>query len=146
MKDFFKSLFEYTYHYNDKVIEALMHALSAPEKSILLINHTVNAQEIWNARIEEKECGINVWELRPIDVLKEINKNNYEKSLDIIRTYDFDRIVAYKNSKGIGFSNTVQDMLFHAVNHSTYHRGQIATDFKNNGLTPISSDYIFHKR
>lgn len=146
MKYFFKTLFEYTYHYNDKVIDALMHALSAPEKSIQLINHTVNAQEIWNARIEEKQCSTTVWELRPIDLLKEINVSNYEKALYIIDTYDLDKVIDHKNSRGIGFSNTVKDMLFHAVNHSTYHRGQIATDFKNNGLTPLSTDYIFYKR
>lgn len=30
--------------------------------------------------------------------------------------------------------------------NATYHRGQIATDFKNTGLQPLVTDYIFYKR
>jgi uncharacterized damage-inducible protein DinB len=37
-------------------------------------------------------------------------------------------------------------MLFHIVNHSTNHRGQIAVDFKSNGITPLGLDYIHYKR
>ena len=54
--------------------------------------------------------------------------------------------IIYKNSKGIEFSNTVQDVIFHVINHSTYHRAQIASDLKANGIEPINTDYIFYKR
>ena len=50
------------------------------------------------------------------------------------------------NSKGETFSNKIKDILFHIINHSTYHRAQIATDLKQNGIEPINTDYIFYKR
>ncbi|WP_209331385.1 DinB family protein [Lunatimonas salinarum] len=34
----------------------------------------------------------------------------------------------------------------HIVNHSTYHRGQIATLFRESGLQPVVTDYIMLKR
>ena len=52
MRTFFAALFEYTYKFNDKVLDSLLEkgVGDIPEKSLLLINHTLNAQEIWNAR------------------------------------------------------------------------------------------------
>lgn len=146
MKPFFKDVFEYTYHFNDKVIDLLLDSVKAPEKSVLLINHTLNAQEIWNNRIEEDSPKIGVWDIRPLEGLKEINAENFKATLRIIDLYNFDKKVKYKNSKGQEFENTIKEMLFHTVNHSTYHRGQIATDCKMYGIEPLVTDYIFYKR
>ena len=147
MKDFFNELFEYTYHFNNEVIDSLLEGkVEIPEKSLQLINHTINAQQIWNARIEEKPCTTNVWEMRPLDMVKEINRQNYSDSLSIISVYEFSKLIKYKNSKGQIFENTVRDILFHIINHSTYHRGQIATDNKGHGMLPLVTDYIFYKR
>lgn len=146
MKAFFTEILQYTTIFNDKVIDSLIEAFDVPEKSFLLINHTINAHEIWNARIEEKPCFIDVWGIRSIDMLKAINKKNYEDSLSILAEYDFDKIIKYTNSKGLAFENTIRDIFFHMINHSTYHRGQIAADCKVNGITPLVTDYIFYKR
>lgn len=147
MKQFFKELFEYTFHFNTIVIDSLLkNDNPIPEKALQLINHTINAQEIWNARIEEKPCSVDVWEIRPLDTLKKINEDNYQNSLTIIDMFDLEMKIRYTNTQGKTFENSVRDMLFHAVNHSTYHRGQIATYCKLNNLTPQVTDYIFYKR
>ena len=146
MEDFFKELIEYTYIYNNRVIESLLLLNFPPEKSIQLINHTLNAHEIWNSRILEKEIKVGVWDIRNLSDLKEINHTNYLNSVSITESLDFNKILSYKNSKGVQFSNTIRDMLFHIVNHSTYHRGQIATDCKTHGISPLVTDYIFYKR
>ena len=147
MKSFFKELFEYTFHFNEMVIDSLIKINEdIPEKALQLINHTINAQEIWNSRIEEKSPAIDVWEMRQLDTLKEINKRNYQNSLYIIDSFDFERKIKYTNSKGQTFENTIRDMLFHIINHSTYHRGQIATYCKLDNITPLVTDYIFYKR
>ena len=148
MRTFFAALFEYTYKFNDKVLDSLLEkgVGDIPEKSLLLINHTLNAQEIWNARIEENPSKVGVWDVRPLETLKDINLANYQNSLRIVDAYDFDKQIRYKTSRGEMFENTVRDILFHAINHSTYHRGQIATDCKLNGIAPLVTDYIFYKR
>ena len=146
MKTFFKELFDYTYHYNNEVIASLIENSDIYEKSVLLLNHTINAHEIWNARIMNKKPVVAVWEIRPIEQLQEQNKVNYECSLQIIETYDFNDIIQYINSKELAFENSVKDILFHIINHSTYHRGQIASYYKQEGGTPIISDYVMYKR
>lgn len=55
---------------------------------------------------------------------------------------DLDRVVEYKNTKGNSFSNPMQQMLQHVVNHSTYHRGQITTMLRQLGATPLTTDLI----
>ncbi|MDO1499494.1 DinB family protein [Winogradskyella maritima] len=54
--------------------------------------------------------------------------------------------MSYESSEGRLFANTVQDILFHIINHSAHHRGQIMMDLRQNGLEPLALDYIFYKR
>ena len=146
MKTFFKELLEYTFHFNVQVLDLFEGSNDIPEKTLRLINHTLNAQEIWNSRIQQHLCTTAVWTIRHFEELKEINVANYNTSLYIINAFDFDQTIQYSNSRGDVFTNTVRDMLFHVVNHSTYHRAQIATDCKLHGVTPLLTDYIFFKR
>ncbi len=55
--------------------------------------------------------------------------------------------VRYKNLKGDLFEDKVEDMLFHVINHGTYHRGQVTTLLHQLGITKIQSmDIIFYLR
>ncbi len=148
MKSFFKDTFHYTFHYNNEVITSFLedNKRIVSEKLLQLLNHTINAHEIWNARIMGEKPDIGVWGIRPTASLSEQNKINYENSLKIVDTFDLERIIQYTNSKGQPFENSVKDILFHVINHSTYHRGQIASYYKQKGGIPLISDYIFYKR
>lgn len=144
---FFKDTFEYNYHFNQELIQLFeKEKQNIPEKSIKLLNHLINAQEIWNARILNQSISVDVWEIRPLENLKNHNETNYNQSISILNSIELSKKTEYKNSKGIEFSNTVQDVIFHVINHSTYHRAQIASDLKANGIEPINTDYIFYKR
>jgi uncharacterized damage-inducible protein DinB len=52
------------------------------------------------------------------------------------------RDVAYTNTKGERWANTVVDVLTHVALHSSYHRGQIATLLGRAGELAAYSDYI----
>jgi uncharacterized damage-inducible protein DinB len=146
MTGFFKEMFEYTYHFNLEIINLLKGGEIHPEKALRLLNHTLNAHEIWNTRILQKTPAVGVWDIRPFEMLESINADNYQQTLNILDSYEFDNNITYTTSRGEPFTNTIQDILFHIINHSTYHRGQIATDCKEHGITPLVSDYIFYKR
>lgn len=146
MKEEFKELFAYNNHFNQKLIALLSENLqSISDKNLRLINHLVNAQQIWNARITSEE-EFEVWQVNKWDELLRIDNENYSKSIEIIDSSKLDNIIEYVNSKGIKFSNKIKDILFHIINHSTYHRAQIATELKNCGIEPINTDYVFYKR
>lgn len=147
MKEFFVELFEYSHNYNTALIDmVLKHGAQTPEKCLKLLNHTLNAHHIWNHRITQKQPLFAVWDIHDTGTLKKIDKQNYVSTLQILNSVDLTDTINYTNSQGQAFSNTVKDILFHAVNHATYHRGQIASEFKHHGIEPLISDYIFYKR
>ncbi|BDQ03602.1 DinB family protein [Ignavibacterium sp.] len=147
MKQFFIELFDYNHQCNLKLCEAFVENQDkVSEKAIKIFNHLLNAHQIWNSRILQKEISTSVWEIRPLYDLEEIEINNHNQSLEILNSKTLDEKIHYSNTKGQKFSNNILDILFHIINHSTYHRGQIASDFRQNGLEPIVTDFIVYKR
>ncbi len=146
MKEKMVDLFEYTYHFNKEMIRIMAdHREKVGGDIIRLINHTLNAQQIWNSRILGG-ISFDVWQINPFESLNDINQQNFTRSIEVIEQYDADQRIEYRNSKGTEFDNTVFEMLFQAVNHSTYHRGQINSLLKQSGIDPVLTDYIFYKR
>jgi uncharacterized damage-inducible protein DinB len=94
----------------------------------------------------KKTHDFGVWQLHNSEDLKNIDRENYLKTLEILEQYEIDQKVTYTNLKGQTFSNSIRDILFHVINHSTYHRGQIASELKQCGIDPIVSDFIFYSR
>lgn len=146
MKEQFIDLLEYNSHFNQSLIKIyLENKDSFNEKMISLLNHIINAQQVWNSRIIIED-SFGVWQINPDEKLLEINQSNFENSINILNERNLDEIIGYRNSKGDEFQNSIQEIFFHFINHSTYHRGQIATLMKQVGLEPINTDYIFYKR
>jgi len=146
MKEHFKDLLVYNLHFNQLLIQNFLeNKLVWSEKSKNLLNHILNAHQIWNARILNEET-FEVWQINTDESLLKINSDNFNNTLEIFNQKDLTEIVSYKNSKGKEFNNTIQEVIFHFLNHSTYHRGQIAMLMKQAGLEPINTDYIFYKR
>ena len=55
--------------------------------------------------------------------------------------------LSYKNLKGEPWEDYVLDILFHVVNHGTYHRGQLVTMLRELGVTElVNTDLIRYVR
>jgi uncharacterized damage-inducible protein DinB len=59
---------------------------------------------------------------------------------------DLDQPLTYQNLSGQAFTNRLGDLMRHVVNHSTYHRGQLATQLRQLGKTPPGTDLILFLR
>ena len=59
---------------------------------------------------------------------------------------DLDGSRDYKTMEGKAYSNVLSDMLVHVANHSSYHRGQVATLLRQSGAVPQSTDLILFIR
>lgn len=146
MEKKYPDLFAYNHEMNMRLLTLLeTHRTQVSEKTLALLSHTFNAHQIWNARIL-KQLTFQVWQLNDWHTLPQINQSNYENTLLILKTIPLQSFIEYHNSKGEGFFNTVDEILFHIINHSTYHRAQIATECRLHGIEPLSSDYILFKR
>ncbi|RYZ63435.1 MAG: damage-inducible protein DinB [Proteobacteria bacterium] len=147
MQTFFRELFDYTHHCNEQSNTFLIELGDRlPAKCAQLQSHIFNAHQIWNSRIRPGKKPFGVWDSHPVDQWEAINTENYQKTLDILARVNLEEVIVYRNSRGDEFSKVVKDMLFHVVNHSTYHRGQVALLLRQHEIDPVASDYIFYKR
>ncbi|MEO9511042.1 MAG: DinB family protein [Flavobacteriaceae bacterium] len=147
MKGFLHQLFDYNFYCNKKLIEQCVAMEKVPEKSMNFFSHILNAHHIWNKRIAEKPVEFDVWQVHLIESWEDIHYENQRTSFEIITNADdFSKRIDYENSKGRTYANELKDILFHIVNHSTHHRGQILSDFRANNITPNDLDFITYKR
>ncbi len=139
-------LFEYNAACNRKLFEVIrQHEKRISEKSVQLLSHIVNAHQIWNSRILKREA-VGVWDVRALESLSTQDEENHETTSLILSEKPVSEHVEYTNTKGNRYTNTVFEILFHVINHSTYHRAQIAADFRACGLEPVVTDYIMYSR
>lgn len=146
MKDLFKDIFTYHHHFNQKLVgEFRTHLANLPTRTFPMFCHMLNAHQVWNARIlKEQEFGVH--QQHALEQCALVDETNFTTTLKILETVDLVAVITYSNSRGQVFSNLVRDVLFHAANHHTHHRGQIVSDFRQAGIPPLVTDYIFYKR
>ena len=143
MLDHLRRLFAYDRWANACVLRGLETDSGGP-RAIKLFAHVLGAEALWFDRLESRKSGA-VWpdltlaqcrtELAGVSVRGEA----YLESLAPARLA---APISYTNSKGEPWTSTVGDILTHIVLHSTYHRGQIASDVRAAGQTPTYTDYI----
>ena len=147
MKGFLQQLFDYNFFCNKKLIQQSMALDEVPKESLKLFSHILNAHHIWNHRILAKDSNLGVWEEHDLETWQDLHDDNQRTSFEIItNAEDFGKRITYENSEGRTHANELKDILIHIVNHSTHHRGQILTNFRESGIEPEPLDYIFYKR
>lgn len=147
MKVFFNQLFDYNFYCNKQLIETCSAIDNTPRKSIELFSHILNTHHRWNAKLTDKKAEYELHQIHEIKDWGDIHYENQRSSFEITTNADdFEKRIDYDNADGRLFTNTVQDILFHIINHSTHHRGQMAMDFRQNGIEPLQLDYVFYKR
>ena len=147
MKGFLHKLFDYNFYCNKKIIQQCSALESVPENCERLFSHILNAHHIWNHRLLGIPNTYGVWEMHAIDKWEDIHYENQRASFEIISNTDnFEKRVGYENSEGRSFANETKDILFHIINHSTHHRGQIMMELRNAGVVPEPLDYVHYKR
>ena len=147
MKNFFIDKFEYNHSSNFRILNLLKEKPEAYSPLVeKLVNHSINAHHVWTQRILNQPEQLGIWEISEFQKLQQLDDENFHQSLEIIQNSDLKHVIEYKTSKGEAHSDSIEDILFHILNHTTYHRGQIMTAIKNTGETPISTDFIFYKR
>jgi uncharacterized damage-inducible protein DinB len=155
-----RSLYAYDEWANARVVdviaglsaEQLTAAIPSSFPSILgTFAHIVAAEWIWLRRwLGENPTAFPDWLAAPSlgalrEKLAEIEAER-RAFVDSLSNADLDRPLDYKTLAGDPFRNRLADLLVHVVNHSSYHRGQLATMFRQVGATPVGTDFVVFKR
>ncbi len=141
-----KKLISYTQAADAVVVQTFLQANQSIPQAEALFSHVLNAQHIWISRINRFEARFNRFDIHPVSIFQDLHQDNTSQLRQIFDQAEFDKVISYSTFNGDKFSNTVEDILLHVVNHSTYHRAQLATCFKQNNVKPPETDFITYQR
>jgi len=146
MKNYFINLINYD-KYTNAVLAKLIIENGNSEKSVQLMAHILAAQKVWYNR-----CNLlspfsgALWPDWQAETFGQIINDNHRVWLEFITRLDeadFEKRIAYHNSKGDAFNDKLIDILGHLINHGTHHRAQIGQHLKLAGLESLPVlDYI----
>jgi uncharacterized damage-inducible protein DinB len=109
--------------------------------------HTVGGEWVWLMRwkgtsptafpasdgITNQPAILRVWS--EVDAEREV-------WLQTLTEASLDTMISYRSFAGVDFTFPLWQMMRHLVNHSSYHRGQVATMLRQLGHKPLSTDLI----
>ena len=130
------------------MIGALIRHKVHNEKILTLMGHIVAAQFLWLHRIKGLPApDVKLWGIFQLEHLEAMAAKANNEWLEFVEsTYDFNREMTYKNYTGDPYTNNVEMIMIHLVNHSSYHRAQIALLLRQKGFEPINTDFITYDR
>ena len=151
LKDHFIHLFKYNDWTTRETARSVTGFEKKDEKLTELLSHIVSAQKIWLNRVLGREVYIDPWEKHTLQECIDQSIKVTAEWINLLESFkdkdkDIERRVEYKNTKGEKFTNTIKDIVAHVINHSTYHRAQIAQKVKALGGKPAVTDYIVYQR
>jgi uncharacterized damage-inducible protein DinB len=155
-----RQLFAYTAWANSLVFEAaaalseeqLGHSVASSFPSVGgTLAHVVGAEWVWLRRwLGESPSGFPDWVSRPVVAELRARLSTVERQRDAfvagLSDADLGQVCSYRNLAGQAFSDPLGGLMRHVVNHSTYHRGQVATQLRQLGFKPPSTDLIVFLR
>jgi uncharacterized damage-inducible protein DinB len=148
MKKYFLKLYQYNAWANKRVIDALNSQAVRDEKILSLMGHVVAAQFLWLHRIKGlPPAQVKLWGEYTLEKVTEMAAEAGTQWLEFVEANDnFDRELTYTNYVGDPYVNNVESIMIHLVNHSSYHRAQIAMLLRQKGFQPINTDFITYDR
>jgi uncharacterized damage-inducible protein DinB len=148
MKSYFLRLYQYNAWANKRVIDKLIEQRVDNEKILSLMGHIVAAQFLWLHRIQGlPPAQVKLWGEYSLQRVTEMAAEAGKRWLEFVEsTEDFNRELTYTNYVGDPYTNNVESIMIHLVNHSSYHRAQIAMLLRQNGFEPINTDFITYDR
>ena len=152
----FARLFAYNRWANAKTLETasplseeeLGRALGGSFGSVLgTLTHLYSAEWIWNERLEGRSPGglpdsPELATLAGVVAKWRSVESALEAFVAAVTPARLAESISYRSVKGDAFTRTLEDVLVHVVNHSTYHRGQVTTLVRQLGRKAASTDYL----
>lgn len=149
MKEYFLKLFRYNEWANNRILEVLVSTPVRNGDILKLFSHIISAQRLWLERILNSNIIFEIWNTESLEGCIQMSKESslaWIKFLERTDEASLKENVHYVNTKGLPFDNTVEDILAHVINHSTYHRAQLARMLRQEDIQPPVTDFIAFRR
>jgi uncharacterized damage-inducible protein DinB len=141
-------LYNYNAWANKRVIDTLTRQNISDEKILTIMGHVVAAQFLWLHRIKGlPPAQVKLWGEYSLEKVTGMAEEAGKLWLEFINANEtFDRELTYHNYVGDPYTNNVESIMIHLVNHCSYHRAQIAMLLRQKGFDPINTDFITYDR
>jgi uncharacterized damage-inducible protein DinB len=155
MMEKLSQLFDYHAWATDKLLgyieQEVPGAFSAQMKSVFpsieeTFQHQLEVDLLWYGRMNKEFQGEYKTLSSPGAYRKAFQELHGEIKGFIAGSPDLTIPVHYRISSGEDFTNHLEDLLQHLVNHGTYHRGNISAMLRQQGHQGHSTDYIYFLR
>lgn len=156
MQDDFTSLFAFNRWANAKMLDACRKltpeqyvAEPAPVWSSVraTVFHIAVVTELWLRGLENdpNDSFPTEAEIATIDDAERLLDRAYQRFDRLLPTLTPERLTALVTYRGRGWTATLPPwaVLRHVVNHTTYHRGQVASKLKRFGVVQPETDFVF---
>jgi uncharacterized damage-inducible protein DinB len=113
--------------------------------------HIVGAENIWLSRWTD-QAVLKLLDPKDYPTLGAVQKkwdeveHGMRKFVSSLTEENISAVVTYKTMEGKQFSYPLWQIMQHVVNHSSYHRGQIVTMLRQQGVKPVGTDLIAYYR
>ncbi len=155
-----KDLYAYNVWANERIVNAaeeldpdsLVRDLGSSFPSVRdTLRHILLGEWVWMERWDGRSPTgpPNSWDLSTLPAIRMRWRTVAERHSAFVSGLEessLARVVPYRDIRGNSFEAPLGQLLLHVVNHSTYHRGQVTTLFRQLGKTAPSTDLVvFHR-
>ncbi|MBY0312019.1 MAG: hypothetical protein K2W85_08115 [Phycisphaerales bacterium] len=131
-----------------RVRESGLASLAAPlERALAIFAHMQAAKQLWLSRVSTltgfPDGGVFPnWTLEVSERVALDMDGLWAAWLEQMDAESLGVVVRYTSTENVSYESTRGEIVTHVVNHSSYHRGQIAALLAQTGTRPASTDYI----
>lgn len=141
-----QTMYEHVNWANQRILETLQSIEDENKEAIRLFSHLLFSEKVWITRLRGLDSsGLPIWSEVDIEFCAKLvmqNKESLTTFFADLATTNLEQLISYTNSKGTEFKNSVRDILTHVALHGQYHRGQINSRLRADGIEPVPIDFI----
>ncbi len=146
MLETIRQLFAHDEWANARILGAVRSAPHLHQKTLQILAHLLVSEKVWLQRLKgEDTSAANKSPEFSYDDCEKLAAENQKLYAEFLGSLDEDNLrspVTYKNFKNVEFRTPVGEILMHVAVHGTYHRGQVTLSIREEGGTPVNTDFI----
>jgi len=131
---------------NKRILQTLEgHDMPIP-KAVELFAHILQSEQVWFTRLKGKDStDMPIWPDADLSICSQLviyNNSDFRGYLTQLTDAELERLISYKNQSGNTYQTSIRGVLTHVALHGQYHRGQINSLLRSEGMEPINVDFI----